>query len=236
MTFAREKTKGDSVKMDENNLKFVSKRQLEIQKGHPFFADQIRNVDELVDAKPTDTILDIGCFTGKMEVHFSNKGNKIYGIDISKLVLSVARGFISKEGNSDNAKVFLRDRPLNMMFDGMKFDIILMSDVVEHMTSKVLKKTLNEIKPIMKENTRLCIYTPNKEHWTEWLRTLGIDKTVGHINVQSPEQLRKAVENNGFEIQKFYMKPSYHCAFIERLIPFSFAKKRICIVAKRKVI
>jgi SAM-dependent methyltransferase len=212
----------------------IHKRHAQIERGSKFFEDQINNVKALVKANEKDFLLDIGCFTGKFEAIFS-KTCRIFGVDINEKALDVARNYCKRKGNPKNCAFFLRNRPLDKMFGEQKFSKVLMLDFTEHVPDSELEKTLREIKPIMGKGGELIIYTPNRGHWSEWLRVVGVDRSEGHINLKKPKELKGLIEMNGFRVKELYLLPSATIiAPIEKLFPFEFMKKRICLKAALK--
>jgi len=223
----------ESEKGTSANKAEVERRQSNFgsEKYSKFYANQIKNVKELVDANEKDFLLDIGCFTGKFEAIFSHTC-KIFGIDISKDALEVANQYCKKHGRQGNYGFFHRNKPLAKMFPGKKFSKAMMLDVTEHIPDAELAKTFAEIKQVLGQDGELIIYTPNKAHWSEWIRAIGIDRREGHINLKKAKELRQFVESNGFSVKELYLKPGTTVLDrLERILPFEFMEKRICLRA-----
>ncbi len=217
-----------------DSKEWVSGKQKDVEKGSKHFRDQVSNVKQLANVNKNDFLMIIGCFTGKYNCIFS-RTCKTVGVDINRFALDVAEDYCKRKGNPKNCSFFLREKPLDEMFKGKTFTKVLMIDTTEHMLNEELEKTLSEIKPIMGMKSELVIYTPNRGHWSEWLRAIGISRIGGHINLKKPSELKEFVEQNGFFVKEFYLKPSTTpLAAIEKMLPLQFLKKRICLKAVKK--
>ncbi len=211
--------------------------EIEISKledGGMFSRDQTYNVRRLVKPTAQDCILDIGCSIGKYEALFSHIC-RIVGVDIQQRILEAANQYATKHGNPDNFDFRLYDKPLNEMFHGEKFTKIMMIDVTEHIPDEVLECLLGEVRPLASCSSRLLIYTPNKRHWTEFIRkTRLISPMPGHINLKTSSDLEDLLESNGYVIERMYYGPSFLpiVRLVETMLPLSIMKKRICITAK----
>ena len=112
-------------------------------------------------------ILDIGCADGTdlfMLNKLSSKRNKFFGIDISKLVIEKAK-YIKKRNNFKNFffnKIDITKTKLGNIFQKEFFDLVIISEVIEHVPTKVQKNLIKETKKIMKNGGVLIITTPNK--------------------------------------------------------------------------
>ncbi len=88
---------------------------------HKFFVD---NVDG------NDVVLDIGCGNGALSYDVANKAKRVVGIDLSEKNISVAKERYSRENVEYICGDALKDLP------GEKFDVIIMSNVLEHIENR----------------------------------------------------------------------------------------------------
>lgn len=110
--------------------------------------DQYKNFIDLWELK-WKKILEIGCGWGWKIIYISEKYNaEVIGIDLNLDFLSQAISK-SKEKNVQNKVQFLEMDALNTDFNDNEFDIILMSDVLEHIpqTDNLIKEVLRVLKP-----------------------------------------------------------------------------------------
>ena len=153
-------------------------------------------------------ILDIGCFTGYLMDRLKKNDNDVYGVDISKDAIKLAKnkGLKCSQGDVDNG----------LKFPNKIFDIIVIGEIIEHIfdTDKVIR----EIRRMLKDDGQIIITTPNIASLNRRIRlTLGdnpyIDigvlnddnKTTasGHIRYFTFKNLKILLERNGFKVNDF---------------------------------
>lgn len=101
-----------------------------------------------------NSILDFGCGDGRLitELIKNNSPEKLFGVDISQRALKFANAFNS----SDN--IFfssIEDLPVQ------KFDLIIATEVLEHIEEKNIKKVISDINKIMNDSGTLIITVPS---------------------------------------------------------------------------
>ena len=132
--------------MNKKDLKILEKRYA---KWFPGDVERIKHIINLTGEG--EKILDIGCGTGLIGEQIKNKGNDVYGIDISKGAVANAkkRGVKAKAGDTN------REIP----FKNNYFDGIILGEIIEHImdTDDFLKK----IKKKLKKKGYIIITTPN---------------------------------------------------------------------------
>lgn len=191
---------------------------------------QKKNVFELVKPEHSDKILDIGCGTGKYEVFFSRIAS-ITGVDISEHGIKLAEEMVSKYGNEKNAKFVLFNKSLSSMFKKNSFNKVIMLDSTEHMTHEAFISYLDDVKNVLTKDGRIFVYTPNKGHLFERIKSVEL---TGHINLMTSKEIAAILRGHGFVVEKEYYRHSHIPVFnlLERILPSSFLKRRICIVAR----
>ncbi len=126
-------------------------------------------------------VLDIGCNTGILLIPLLEKGVDIVGIDISKSDITKARKKLRKAGFLTN-KALVADAK-DLPFKAGTFDIVLLSDILEHVDKPklVAKETLR----VVKRRGLIYATVPNEWHPVikyTWLRKLlsGRDSIEEH--------------------------------------------------------
>jgi len=109
---------------------------------------------KFIDIKKTDKVLDVGCGRGDLLNYIQNKTNNVYGIDISKGNIAVAKRLLNK-----NAKLSIQDITKKTRFPNSYFDIIILTDVIEHIPDKY--SLFIELRRILKKGGIIFIGTPN---------------------------------------------------------------------------
>lgn len=117
-------------------------------------------------------LLDIGCGDGQVGQNLVNLGYEIYGIDISKRLLSEAqkRGLITILADIANEKLPIPDEVFNYVFCG---------ETIEHIINT--EKIMKEIRRVLKKNGLVVITTPNLVH---------LPDRITFLKGQSPSQIQ----------------------------------------------
>lgn len=100
------------------------------------------------------TVLDIGCGLGQLTYELAKYSKKVYGIDPSDYNVELAW----KRNNSSNIE-YLKGDGTNLEFEDNKFDIIVSSEVIEHVRD--FDKFISEIYRVAKKGAICSISSPN---------------------------------------------------------------------------
>lgn len=100
-------------------------------------------------------ILDLGCGAGRLSLFASKYANEVLGIDYVEKAISFATNF-AKITNRNNVKFTVADLD---DFSGEKFDVILISDVLQHVDKPL--QTLKKSHKLLKNNGIVIISIPN---------------------------------------------------------------------------
>lgn len=109
-------------------------------------------------------VLDVGCGRGEMVFYAAKHGAEGIGIDYSKDSIELARVAQKKQSKQiQNKTEFIHMDAKKLKFSENYFDLIIMTDVVEHLYPEELELAFKEIKRVLKPNGQLIIHTaPNK--------------------------------------------------------------------------
>lgn len=116
------------------------------------------------------SILDVGCGSGLNSRALAAKGHQMSGIDISEAAIEQYRsyGFEGRTGDIESG----------LDFGDSTFDVVLCTEVIEHMTSPEI--LVSEMKRVLKPGGQLILSTPNSAFWL--FRVLGVlGYTVGEL-------------------------------------------------------
>lgn len=113
--------------------------------------------------KRLSNIIDISC--GKGDILYSllpylNHGQSIYGTDFSEENIKYVNNRL-KSSNQFQKALLLREYP--SPFPEEFFDLVIMTEIIEHLSDKELELTLNEAHRILKKGGYLFITTPYSE-------------------------------------------------------------------------
>jgi SAM-dependent methyltransferase len=96
--------------------------------------------------KSANRILDAGCGNGRHIVFFAEQGFNVYGIDISREAIEIAKAWLVQKG----LKADLRVGDIKKLpFDDEFFDAIISFGVLDHITFSNAKKAIKEIKRVL---------------------------------------------------------------------------------------
>ncbi len=109
---------------------------------------------KFISIKKTDRVLDVGCGRGDLLNYIQNKTERAYGIDISKGNIAFAKKLLNKK-----VKLSIQDITKKTKFKKDFFDIIILTDVIEHIPDKYA--LFFELKRILKKGGIIFIGTPN---------------------------------------------------------------------------
>jgi len=194
----------------------------------PFFPEWFRF---LVDRWKKGTILDLGCGNGRNMPHFKDNF-KLIGIDYSKEMIENAKVFAKK--NSINADFLVNDvRRLPFDKDSINYSIAIA--VYHHLNPDELGKALKELHRILKPEGEAFITVWNKmqkkfmfkrsDQKIPWKRRLDDKVFYRYYHFYTRGELRKIIENSGFEV----VMEGAESSFKKKLF-----SKNICILVRKK--
>jgi 2-polyprenyl-3-methyl-5-hydroxy-6-metoxy-1,4-benzoquinol methylase len=157
----------DNEKEEWLELIKLVQNEIEIISGNPYYAKAYKQEEIfywspvakwIYDEKNVETVLDIGCAYGTLAIYVKKLFNaEIYATDYLKIISDdILRKFnIIYEVNNIELDVF----PWNM-----KFDLILLTEVFEHLNFHGLF-TLKKIQGLLTEKGSLYLTTPDAKVW-----------------------------------------------------------------------
>lgn len=188
-------------------------------------------ITKLFKKQGVKKILDLGCGSGRHLVYLSKKAFTVYGIDIAKHGLEIARKWLKKEGLRANLKI--GDVYKKLPYKDNFFDAIISVRVINHGTIKDIRNLITKIERILKPKGLIFITTIKSEKTKKgkWKYKQIAPRTI--IPLSGPEKglphyyfnhgiIRKEFKN--FKISKIWIDskdshaPSRHYAFWGELI------------------
>ncbi len=171
--------------------------QAQLTKSDEKIAFQYGRLLQFIGAIPNDArILDAGCGAGPALRYLNARGFIPFGSDLIAYPLQQARQLLPDarlvQCNSDNVLPF-RDE---------SFDVILMSEVIEHVGSPEF--TLRECWRVLKKNGAVAMTTPNlwdarRVYYPALGRVWSGDADATHQTLFNPQTLRAVLRRAGFE-------------------------------------
>lgn len=126
----------------------------------PSMQRRVKMVLGMIDPKPGERILDIGCGVGTFAYRCARAGAHSIGIDYSTESIKAARALSAKYGAGENSGFVVADCKA-VPFGDLYFDKIIAADFIEHITDEDKSKMLGEIKRLLKPGGIAVIFTPN---------------------------------------------------------------------------
>lgn len=148
-------------------------------------------------------ILDIGCGDGYLLNELSKRSEEIYGLDISEEAIELAK---SRFNNS--VHYLIGDTQKSETLPKLKFDLIICSEVLEHVKDD--ERSITNMCNLLIEGGKLIVTTPHRqEYWSEH------DTAAGHLRRYEIDDLAKKLMRNGMKLLKVttWGFPFYHLYF-----------------------
>jgi 2-polyprenyl-3-methyl-5-hydroxy-6-metoxy-1,4-benzoquinol methylase len=148
--------------------------------------------------RPSD-VLDVGCSSGYLARPLSQAGARVVGIELDPAAAEHARAWCADVvvGNVET---------VTLPFAPASFDVILCGDLVEHLREP--GAVLDRLRPLLRDQGRLVLTTPNVANWTMRLSLLAgrwrytdrgiLDRT--HTHLFTRKTLVETVEGAGFRV------------------------------------
>ena len=139
------------------------------------------------------SILDVGCGRGWLTNLLSKHSKLIHGIDPVKPVIEHAKRMFPSIRFSDcTLKKLIKNNN--------KYDLIVLSEVIEHIIDEEKEDFINDIKSLLKISGFLILTTPRKEAYEEWSKYAFGDQPIE--DWISELELEKLMVNHSFDTIK----------------------------------
>ena len=147
------------------------------------------------DEGKTFEILDLGCGRGWLTNLLSGYGT-VTGIEPIKPVVEYAKKIYPKLNLMNGTSKDLLEKNLQG-----KFDIVVSSEVIEHIPDQNKPTFISDIKSLLKDNGYVIITTPRKEAEDEWEKYCSPDQPIEEWITEL--QLKSIFESQGFKVKLF---------------------------------
>lgn len=179
----------------------------------------LKNINLKSDFKNND-ILDLGCGRGWLTNLLSNYGNAV-GIEPVEPVVEYAKKLFPEiKFICGTSKDLLKNKNLK------KYDLIVASEVIEHIPDKYKGMFIDDISKLLNEKGFLIITTPRKEAQEEWSNYMNVDQPIE--DWISEFELEKLVVQRSFikhRLERFAIPPISNAPKIEIYQLWLFQKK-----------
>src|SRR3989344_1028451 len=146
---------------------------------------------------PGDQILDYGCGAGTLALYFGSLGCEVVGIDISEDAIVKAKNS-ARINNLDKCSFYTLSEGMKNLRQ-KKFDLIIFSEVLEHLHSD--SELLRNLKKNVNKKGKIFISTPSLNAPLFKLGFLKeFDQRVGHLRRYNETTLWSTVEGSGYRV------------------------------------
>jgi len=189
-------------------------------------------IEDLVEPRPGDRALDLGCTAGAVTHFLSKFGCDAVGVDAEPRAVERARDLFP-ELSFEVADV------AELPFADSTFDKAVAADLVEHLDDAALEGMLSESYRVLRPGGTLSIYTPNPQHLIERMkkRDLVLAQNPTHIGLRPAPVFVAAMERAGFTVDRDEWRASFFPIFrtVERAAGrwTSFMRYRSCLRGRR---
>lgn len=133
---------------------------------------RVRKIVELIDATPTDTVVEVGCGAGLVLEKF--QAGKLIGIDLSGYILHKTKTRLA------NRDAYLLQANAEMLpFSNQSFRKIVCTEVIEHVVEP--RNVVKELSRIATPDARIVITIPNEsliDNLKRILNVLGLSRLL----------------------------------------------------------
>lgn len=173
-------------------------------------------------------ILDIGFGNGYVVKKMALRGYKCFGVDISERNVSLTLQEILKNKQLSKTNIELKVGnilQLSSIFGNNMFDLIIATEVLEHLRDKTLYKGLLEMGRCLKEGGYLFVTTPYKEVLGRSLVLCpdchAIFHPVGHLQSFDEKRMTDMLKSHNFRVVK--CTPDHH-SIVARVLHAIYSK------------
>ena len=166
-------------------------------------------------------LLEVGSARGDTAFFFAPRVAEVVGIDAAGAAVALARAEADRL-RLPNVRFETADARDLAAFPGGSFEAVLLADFVEHVTDDVLAPCLAESRRLLVPGGALAIYTPNRDHWAERIKTRvpGLQQE-DHIAVRPSAEVVRLVAGSGFSVEDLFFSASAYplLGAVDRLFP-----------------
>src|SRR5919201_2903863 len=129
----------------------------------PWTELRLAAVRDLVEPRPGERIVDLGCAAGAITHFLSELGAETVGVDAEPRAIEKARELFP-------GLEFTVADVAELPFDDASFDKAVAADLVEHLDEETFRRMLRELQRVLRPGGSFTLYTPNPRHLIERLK------------------------------------------------------------------
>lgn len=161
-------------------------------------------------------LLDVGCGDGALSIALAMLGNDVVGIDISPKILIQA---IENKRRAHVGNVQFRCMSASSLrFSDESFDLVISTDLIEHLHPQDLLPHLIEVKRVLRRGGQYVVSTPNR---------LSGHTIPLHLKEYTYAELARLLEYAGLDCKSFLFSPNV------RSLPFLLVSVHMKIMLEK---
>lgn len=144
--------------------------------------------------KEAKKVFDLGCGNGNHAVFLAELGYDVYGMDISREAVDIAKAWLNKKGLEADIQVGdVEELPYRDKF----FDVVITDGVLDHILFSKAKKVVSEIKRVCVKGGYLFITLRSTED-----SDFGRGRKVAHNTFELEEGYEKGLIQHYFDLEE----------------------------------
>jgi SAM-dependent methyltransferase len=197
----------------------------------PWTELRLAAVEELVEPRPGERVVDLGCAAGAVTHFLSGFGCRVVGVDAEPRAIEKARSLFPQ---LEFVLADVRELP----FAADSFDKAVAADLVEHLDDETFRVLLRQLRRVLVAAGTFTLYTPNPRHLIERLkaRNLILAQNPTHIGLRDAATLERLLREEGFQVERTEWRPSFFRGLreVERVAGrrFELFRYRLCLRAR----
>lgn len=112
-------------------------------------------IDKYDVRKEIGKVFDLGCGNGRHVIFFAEQGFDVHGMDISAEAVKIAKAWLDKKGLKADLKT--GDIEKKLPFEDGSFDLVVISEALDHILFSKAKEVMKEIKRICASNAYIYL-------------------------------------------------------------------------------
>lgn len=200
-----------------------------------FHRYRARNLVGLVAPTGSERVVDMGCGWGTITYALAPHVREIVGVDYSEKSVAICRRRQESEPHANLSFRHADARATTLEADA--WDVVVAADLYEHLYPDDAVTVTAEAFRLLRGGGRLVVWTPNRGHVLEAMKSRGIfmQPDPSHVDYKSPARLEELVTTAGFRVGELSYAPSHLPLFstLERALQAGvpWLRRRITLVA-----
>jgi SAM-dependent methyltransferase len=162
----------------------------------------------------SETVLDLGCGTGRHVVYLAHHGFSVYGLDNSPKAIKMTAEWLAQE--SLRADLQIQEMTETFPYEDRFFDAIVSIQVIHHADTASIKQIISEIERVLKPGGLLFVTVPKQRNQGKRFRQIepntfipldGDERGLPH-HFFTPQELGTLLTH--FEIADIHLDPIDH--------------------------